>query len=164
MEKDLNFENINKEELPYREAALAFVINDHNEILLVQKHNYSQNQWEFPGGGIEEDEDPQTAAIRELEEELSTDQFEIKQKSPVQLKYDWDINTIKNAYDKTDKLYRGQLSHQLLIKYKGNKNLEIDPEEIRTYKWVSIIDLDKYLIFEGQLENAKRVLESFNLI
>ncbi|MDP0490037.1 MAG: NUDIX hydrolase, partial [Verrucomicrobiota bacterium JB023] len=47
-------------------------------ILLIQRKNEPfAGQWAFPGGFIEEDEDPAIAAARELEEETSLSQIKL---------------------------------------------------------------------------------------
>mgnify|MGYP000916820515 CR=1 FL=1 len=45
------------------------VIECKDEILMI-KNTYGKNVWTFPGGGIEKDEDPITAAKREVKEEV----------------------------------------------------------------------------------------------
>lgn len=54
----------------YRENRRVRVImmNDQDEVLLV-KGWFGRQSWELPGGGIERDEEPLEAAIRELHEE-----------------------------------------------------------------------------------------------
>ena len=53
----------------YKGRAQCLVIRD-NKILMV-KHKHSENEWNhcLPGGGIDEGETPEQAAIRELHEE-----------------------------------------------------------------------------------------------
>ena len=51
------------------QTALALIHNEAREYLLV-KHAYDSRWYSAPGGGVEAGESPQTAAIRELREEL----------------------------------------------------------------------------------------------
>lgn len=50
----------------------AALINSKNEVLLAQRPEGKRlaGKWEFPGGKVEQDETPEAALVRELEEEL----------------------------------------------------------------------------------------------
>lgn len=54
-----------------RPVAVATVVNDANEVLLLWRHRFITGAWgwELPSGGTGEGEDPAAAAARELEEE-----------------------------------------------------------------------------------------------
>ena len=55
-------------------AVVAAVIKHENKILCVQrapsKYDYISLKYEFPGGKVEQDETPEQAIIREIQEEL----------------------------------------------------------------------------------------------
>ena len=65
--------DINK--LPYRKAVTGYIVDKKNNFLLIQNLEYKKNHWRPPGGGIDEGEDPESALLRELKEELGTDKF-----------------------------------------------------------------------------------------
>ena len=56
-------------------AVVAAVIKHENKILCVQrapsKYDYISLKYEFPGGKVEQDETPEQAIIREIQEELN---------------------------------------------------------------------------------------------
>lgn len=54
-----------------RPVAVATVVNQANEVLLLWRHRFITDAWgwELPSGGIGKDEDPAAAAAREFEEE-----------------------------------------------------------------------------------------------
>lgn len=74
---------------PYRQGVTAIVVDDANKFLIVQKIKYGDNQWDFPGGGIDEEETPETAVLRELKEELGSSNFKIIKQSPVVDRFEW---------------------------------------------------------------------------
>ncbi len=49
------------------------ILNENNEVLLLHRNTPKRTQWETPGGKIEEGEEKQKAAEREIEEELGVD-------------------------------------------------------------------------------------------
>jgi 8-oxo-dGTP pyrophosphatase MutT (NUDIX family) len=61
-----------------RNRAGIILIKD-NKLALIERHRSDRHYFSFPGGGIDKDESPQEAAVREAEEELGI-HVEIKQK------------------------------------------------------------------------------------
>ena len=57
--------------------------------MIVQKSSYKDNEWDIPGGGIEESEKPEVAIIRELKEELGSNKFEIVKTGKLTDRYEW---------------------------------------------------------------------------
>jgi 8-oxo-dGTP diphosphatase len=49
-------------------GAACVILDDDHRVLLV-RHGYGHLNWELPGGGALQDEDPASTALRELEEE-----------------------------------------------------------------------------------------------
>lgn len=63
---------LNKDGVPQRAAARVVLFDTHGQILLVRGHDFSdptRSWWFTPGGGIEKNETPRQAAVRELAEE-----------------------------------------------------------------------------------------------
>lgn len=65
-------------------TAKAILLNERDEVLLVRRSkgdNKRPGEWDIPGGAIDDGEDPRTAVIREIQEEvgitLSPDQVHI---------------------------------------------------------------------------------------
>jgi 8-oxo-dGTP diphosphatase len=52
------------------QLAGCVIIDEYDRILLIHRKTAGKQQWELPGGKIEQHETPEEAAIRELQEEL----------------------------------------------------------------------------------------------
>jgi len=150
---------------PYRQGVTAIVVDDKNNFLIVQKQNYGDNQWDFPGGGLEENEDPKFGILRELKEELGYADFEILKESPFIDRFEWPKESQEHGFAIHGKWWGGQEKHQFIIRFLGRKEkITIQNEEIRKIKWVPYSELKEHLIFEGQWDNAKKVLEDAGVI
>ena len=55
------------------EVVAAIIIKDGNVFATQRGYGEFKGWWEFPGGKIEADEDPQSALVREIKEELDAD-------------------------------------------------------------------------------------------
>lgn len=148
---------------PYRKAVTSIIVDDQNKFLIVQLHEYSTAEWKFAGGGVNGDETYEEALYREVEEEtgLSKDSYTVIGESSHMQKYDFPESMQTDRAQK----YRGQERKQFVLKYVGNKDaLNFQDDEIRDHTWVSYDELPTYLIFPGQIDNARKVIEEFNLI
>lgn len=149
---------------PYRQGVNGIIIDNENNFLLVQKTSYDFNQWEFPGGGLEDGENPEKGLLRELKEELGSDNFEIIKESPIVLRFEWPEEAQERGFAYHGKWWRGQEKRRYILRFNGNKDeFKLQEDEIRYAKWVPYTELDKHLVFEGQWEDAKKVLEEAGL-
>jgi len=55
--------------LPYRPCVGIMLYNSQGSVFAAQRLDSAQDAWQMPQGGVEKDEDPRCAALRELEEE-----------------------------------------------------------------------------------------------
>src|SRR5688572_18318514 len=94
--------------MPYRKGANAIFINNDGEMLIVQKTSYGQDQWDLPGGGLEDNESAEDGVTRELTEELGVSNFEIVEKSQYINRFEWPMDVIERGFEKRNKWYRGQ--------------------------------------------------------
>jgi len=151
---------ITREKYPYRQAVLGIIIDENKQFLIVQKLNYQKNEWSFAGGGIEKDETPKQAVVRELEEELGSKKFKVVAESKIPYSYEWPEQVILKQYRKAGKFYRGALIKYFLVKFFGKKEeLKLQADELRAIKWVKLEELPKHLIFPSQWYSAKKVLK-----
>ncbi|OGY09280.1 MAG: hypothetical protein A2700_03175 [Candidatus Blackburnbacteria bacterium RIFCSPHIGHO2_01_FULL_44_64] len=152
-----------RERLPYRPGVIGIIVNDEGKFLVVQMVTYPKNGWRFPGGGVELRETPAQALLRELKEELGTDQFKIVGESRYLNVYDFPSPEIVQRYNKgggRDPAYRGQIQSQFLVQFTGKlEDIRPNQSEIGKFKWVSREELPGHFIFPGQWEQARRVLD-----
>lgn len=149
------------EEMPYRQSTIGILVNKQDKFLVVQKSSYKDNEWSFPGGGVDEGETADEAIKRELNEELMTDKFEIVGKSSLRNYYDWSEELIEINYKKRGVYSRGQELTQFFVKFQGENNEVNAGDGIRKVKWVDRKELKSYLIFPGQWENAEKIISEF---
>ncbi len=148
------------DELPYRKGTIGIITDDENNFLVVQMVDYGENDWRFPGGGVEDEEKEEETILRELNEELGTDKFELLKRSKNLIKYDWPEHVVINQIKNKNRYFRGQTQTQFLIKFTGNKeDIKVDPGELRQIKWIKREEFKDYLHFEHELEEAEKVLE-----
>lgn len=152
---------LKSDSLGYRDKSLGIIVDKDKNFLLVQLHSYGENDWNFPGGGIEEGETPEEALLRELYEELGSKKFKILAKSKKQIEYDWpDFIIVKDIKKRNGKTFRGQRQNIFLVEFTGDKN-EIKPDsgEIHQIEWVKKEDLKDYLNFPSQKEIFSEVIK-----
>ncbi len=116
-----------------RPNVLGIIINSGGEVLL-QKNARLTEHWQFPQGGIELNEKPEQAVIRECAEELGVPERTLKvmKKLPLVNKYEWP------PYAKLLKGYKGQEQQIFVLKFTGNdKDFHIKNSiEVEDVKWV----------------------------
>lgn len=156
----MNNSQIDIAKLTYRQAVIGIVVDRDHNFLVTQLVDYGQNEWRFPGGGVDESEIPEKALLRELAEELNSDKFKILKKSKYQIKYDWPMEVIETRLRKKGKTYRGQIQDQFLVLFEGDRQeINFNPLEIRQIKWIKYPELKKHFNFPNQWEEAELSLK-----
>ena len=164
-----------QEYLPYRQCAGIVLFNGSGMVLVGKRIDQISEAWQMPQGGIDANEEPLEAALRELEEEINTANVEILAESKNWYQYDLP----KNLRGKLWKgKYRGQNQKWFAMKYLGEDN-EIQPQSVQKpefddWKWVDIEDLPRVAIkFKQDIyrsisvefyEISKSLREKINLV
>ena len=157
--------NPNFKNLPYRSNVGIMLINDDGHVFVGQRLDNNQNAWQMPQGGIDGDEDPQSAAYRELLEETGIEQENVKflATSSKWLLYDLPEDLIPKLWDGK---YRGQKQKWFLFKFLGtNKDIDISTEhpEFSSWKWIPKENLleeivpFKKSVYESVLREFERI-------
>ena len=141
----------------YRKNTAAIILNAENEILLFQRADLPQI-WGFPQGGIETSETPEQAVVRELEEEIGTQDFEIIGKYPELLRYDF-----PEGMTFPDWSYDGQEQQYFLIRLypEASINVKTGHPEFISYKAVPFADID-FNAFSFKADVYRKALTYFN--
>ncbi|MGE0562885.1 MAG: RNA pyrophosphohydrolase [Pseudolabrys sp.] len=119
----------NYESLPYRPCAGMMVLNRSGLVFIGRRsggpeHVDDIHAWQMPQGGIDENEDPYQAALRELYEETSIKSVEKLGELPGWLHYDIPPDIAGQAWKGR---YRGQKQKWYALRFTGSDN-EIDVE------------------------------------
>ena len=123
----------------YRPNVGMMIINQKKEIFVGKRIDHPSNFWQMPQGGIDAQEIPYIAALREMEEEVGI------KKNKVDLlteSKDWYYYSIPSDLAKTlwKGKYKGQRQKWFLYKFKGTEkdiNIHTEHPEFSDYKWVT---------------------------
>ena len=119
----------------YRLNVAMIVLNKDNKVLFCKRRN--TENWQFPQGGVDENENIESAMFRELNEEvgLEKDNVEIKAVSQNLIYYDIPINIRSRVLGGK---FRGQAQKYFLLKLiSGDVDLNIEnTPEFDKHSWV----------------------------
>lgn len=134
--------------LPYRPGVGIMLLNADNRAFVGQRIDSVVEAWQMPQGGIDEGEDPLTAAMRELEEETGVPGRLTRLLAETS---DW------LSYDLPDELmgriwggkYRGQRQKWFALRFLGSDadvNIATPHQEFRAWQWAPLGDLERLIV------------------
>ena len=123
----------------YRPNVGMMVINRKKEIFVGKRIDHPSNFWQMPQGGINAQEIPSIAALREMEEEVGIKKNKVNLLTESK---DWYYYSIPSDLAKTlwKGKYKGQRQKWFLYKFKGAEkdiNIHTEHPEFSDYKWVT---------------------------
>jgi putative (di)nucleoside polyphosphate hydrolase len=133
--------------LPYRPNVGAALFDRRGRIFVARRADFPNAEgapggWQLPQGGIDEDEDPRQAILRELGEEIGTEQAEIIGEHPDWLTYDLPPELLGRALGGR---YRGQRQRWFALRFTGTDadiRLDADPHpEFDAWRWAELAEL-----------------------
>ena len=156
--------NIEVQNLPYRLNVGIVLLNKEKNIFAGKRIDYHHSDaWQMPQGGIDKGEDPQSAALRELEEETGISQMsvEIVTSSKEWLSYDLPLDLVPKLWGAR---YRGQKQKWFLMNFVGaenNINISTDDPEFSNWRWLSPSELIKNIV-PFKVDVYKKVISEFS--
>ncbi|GAB3438266.1 RNA pyrophosphohydrolase [Insolitispirillum peregrinum] len=137
---------IDKDALPYRPCAGLMVMNRQGEIFVARRIDTDLDAWQMPQGGIDEGEAPRAAALREMKEEIGTDNAEIIAETADWLAYDLPDHLIGKVWKGK---YRGQKQKWFLVRFLGEDseiNIATEHPEFDAWRWMSLADVPRHIV------------------
>ena len=135
----------NLKDLPYRNGVGIMIFNDQKKIF-VGKRIDNQEAWQMPQGGVDKDEDFETAAKRELYEETGIQSIRIVQSSKQEFIYDLPNHLLGKIWKGK---YKGQKQKWFLMKFLGPDseiNISQKHPEFNEWKWVDLDELPRLIV------------------
>ncbi|HEY9553494.1 RNA pyrophosphohydrolase [Allosphingosinicella sp.] len=156
---------IDKDALPYRPGAGVMLLNREGRVFVAQRLDSTLEAWQMPQGGLDEGEDAEAGALRELEEEtgIKRGQVEIIGRCPVELTYDLPDDLVGKMWKGQ---WRGQRQAWFLCRFTGRDedvNIETEHPEFRAWKWADPKELPAMIVpFKKTLyENVLKAFEKW---
>ena len=155
--------------MPYRPCAGMMVLNRQGRVFIGRRtegpeHIDATHVWQMPQGGIDEDEDPYEAALRELYEETSIRSVEKLGEIAGWLAYDIPRDIVGRAWNGK---YRGQKQKWYALRFTGDDgeiNI-LDPgdghePEFIDWRWAAVEELSD-LVVPFKRQTYERVVKEF---
>ena len=134
-------------DLPYRANVGAVLFNRQGLVLVARRADMPNAEgpaggWQLPQGGIDPNENPRDAVLRELAEEIGTDRATIIGEHTDWLTYDLPAHLIGVALKGR---YRGQRQRWFALRFIGDDSdirLDTDPDpEFDAWRWAPLGEL-----------------------
>jgi putative (di)nucleoside polyphosphate hydrolase len=134
-------------DLPYRPNVGAALFDSRGMVFVARRADLPNAEgapggWQLPQGGIDADEDPAGAVLRELEEEIGTAKAEILGEHEDWLTYDLPPELLGKALGGK---FRGQRQRWFALRFTGvdaDINLDLDPHpEFDAWRWAELSEL-----------------------
>lgn len=134
--------------LPYRPCAGIMLVNRSGKVFVGQRLDTRTEAWQMPQGGIDEGEDAEIAALRELEEEtgIAREYVTILARSSDEHFYDLPEDLIGKLWHGK---WRGQRQTWFLMRFTGEDsdvNIETDHQEFRAWQWIDPQELPALIV------------------
>ena len=131
----------------FRKGIGVFLINTSNQLWVGKRIDFKNDYWQMPQGGIDNNENPRQAMIRELSEEVGIKKnYEILMEREGWLSYSLPSSLKKIVWDGR---YVGQIQKWFACKFFGKDkefDLETHKPEFEEWKWIRPEDAVKLVV------------------
>ena len=156
-------------DLPYRPCAGIMLANKDGKVFVGQRLDAAASKypdaWQMPQGGIDDGEDAETAALRELEEEtgVTADHVTIIARCADEYLYDLPVELLGKIWKGK---YRGQRQSWFLMRFNGDDahiDIQTAHAEFSSWKWANPEELPEMIVpFKKDLYRS--VLKEFEAL
>lgn len=143
--------------MKYRENVAAILRNQRGEILICERLGV-RDAWQFPQGGIEEEETPEQALAREVWEEIGVraEAYEIvERRGPYRYLY---------GKDRSKRGFHGKVQFYFLCDFRGaDADIQVETEhpEFQAFRWIRPAQFDVRWLPEMKREVYGAVFTDF---
>jgi putative (di)nucleoside polyphosphate hydrolase len=137
---------LHHEDLPYRPCVGVMLFNPEGLVFVGKRIDQTVEGWQMPQGGIDGDETPAQAALRELEEETGTNKAQILREMDEWLAYDLPQHLLGLALHGR---YRGQRQKWIAMRFTGTDadiNIATEHPEFGQWKWLAVEALPRMIV------------------
>lgn len=148
------------EDLPYRPCVGVMLFNREGLVFVGKRIDQTMEGWQMPQGGIDGDETPRQAALRELEEETGIAKAEILREMDEWLAYDLPHHLLGVGLHGR---YRGQRQKWIAMRFTGTDadiNIATEHPEFGQWKWLAVEALPR-LIVPFKRDTYAKVIAAF---
>jgi putative (di)nucleoside polyphosphate hydrolase len=138
--------SIDLDRLPYRRGVGIMLFNAAGEVLVAQRIDMPSEAWQMPQGGIDEGETPESAAWREMNEEVGTGAAILLAESRDWYRYDLPAELVPRLWGGR---YRGQEQKWFAFRFTGrDADISIDGAhpEFSRWKWTPMATLPELIV------------------
>lgn len=131
---------------PYRPNVGLVLFNAAGLVFTAKRVDTKTDAWQFPQGGIDDGEDPVSAALRELEEEIGTAKAEVIGESRGWISYDLPPE-VADTWQKGR--WRGQKQKWFALRFLGSDadiNIQTAHPEFSAWRWMRLADVPATIV------------------
>ncbi|MAY91074.1 MAG: RNA pyrophosphohydrolase [Rickettsiales bacterium] len=147
----------------YRSGVGIFLLNKKKKLWVGKRIDSASDFWQMPQGGIDDKETENQAMMRELKEEIGTNNIKTLMISDEWFKYDLPNDLVKNVWKGR---YIGQTQKWYACQFQGKDNeIKLDnfKPEFLEWKWIDPKEALN-LVIPFKKEMYKKILKKFNVL